>query len=494
MKPSFSIYHTFNIYSAGDYARILSPPESFLAAARSVVSSRAPGSASATNPVTGPAAARRSPKARPDEPPKTTQRVTKEEKVPPKPKKVADIHPPRPIQKPTVSSGPKEGPKVVSTPASSAKSPAAPSTSGSFTSAPLVIVKTLTEDSEDQGSEAMCLGYPEEGPSSSSAQAATADTHATEDTTKKSQPAPPSEEPTASKVESEPISIIVEKPQGMLLDVSTITPEQSPSQAQHDTFLTSPAFQDLEGIDFRNSEDTTASEKTSNELEKTEYFDTSHTEVCNDDEESVEYLQRGISVLSEFLESTKLEDVNCQKTENCRRELEVLLKKCLRAANQLQGSFAHGEQPSCESESTTIAVPFKTTPSDVETPFERTPAKHDRSPSVSQLEDSPSFQRLKKAVTAPPFYPRSSSFSGYRSPINSIASDSTSPPPTPVPTRSRAIPIMKTAPPPADSEAAAGHIFGDHLLPGRRSLDASSKSISSILHTSDGTSKCHPLI
>lgn len=228
-------------------------------------------------------------------------------------------------------------------------------------------------------------------------------------------------------------------------------------------------------------------------MEKTEYFDTSHTEVCNDDEESVEYLQRGISVLSEFLESTKLEDVNCQKTEDCRRELEVLLKKCLRAANQLQGSFAHSEPPSCESESTTIAVPSKTTPNDVETPFERTPAKHDRSSSVSQLEDSPSFQRLKKAVTAPPFYPRSSSFSGYRSPINSIASDSTSPPPTPVPTRSRAIPIMK-APPPADSEAAAGHIFGDHLLPGRRSWDASSKSISSTLHTADGMSKCHPLI
>lgn len=357
-----------------------------------------------------------------------------------------------------------------------------------------MIVKTPAEDSEDQGSEAMSLGYPEEDPSSFSAQAATAGTHVTEDTTEQLQPAPPSEEPTATKAESEPISIIVEKPQGMLLDVSTTTPERSPSQAQHDALLTSPAFQDLKGIDFRNSADTTASERTSNEVEKTEYFDKSHTKVSNDDEESVEYLQRGISVLSEFLESTNLEDVYSQKTKDCRRKLEVLLKKCLRVANQLQGSSAHGELPNCESESTTIADPSKTTPSDTETPFGRTPPKHDESPSVSQLEDSPSSQRLRKAVTAPPFCQRSSSFNGYRSPINSIASDSTSPPPTPVPTRSRAISIMKTPPPPADLETAAGHIFGDHLLPGRRSPGTSSRSISSTSNTSDGTSKCHPLI
>lgn len=244
----------------------------------------------------------------------------------------------------------------------------------------------------------------------------------------------------ATKTESEHVKSNVEKTEELLLDFGTTPPDSSPLS----DFMASPAIQDLEGIDFRHYPDSVAAHG-STTLESTE----SPEQPSNGP--SIADYQREISLLSALLESTTLGDLGeefCERLKQCKKELEELCQA------QRSGSSAVN-----------------------------TPVKHERISSISPLDNA--SVRLRQAVTAPPFYPRVSSFSGYRSPTNSISSDSTAPPPTPVPIPRAAIPI-RVPPAPAEPESTTSdHIFGDHLLPGRCSRTTSSlREVSSTSRTS----------
>lgn len=245
----------------------------------------------------------------------------------------------------------------------------------------------------------------------------------------------------ATKTESEHVKANVEKTEELLLDFGTTPPDSSPLS----DFMASPAIQDLEGIDFRHSPDSVAA-RGSTTLESTE------SPEQRPNRPSIADYQREISLLSALLESTTLGDLGeefCERLKQCKKELEELCQA------QRSGSSAVN-----------------------------TPVKHERISSISPL-DSASVQRLRQAVTAPPFYPRVSSFSGYRSPTNSISSDSTAPPPTPVPIRRAANPIRVPPAPDEPESTTSDHIFGDHLLPGRRSRTTSLlREVSSTSRTS----------
>lgn len=241
-----------------------------------------------------------------------------------------------------------------------------------------------------------------------------------------------SQDAMAIKTESEHVKTNVEKTEELLLDFDTTPPASSPLS----DFMASPAIQDLEGIDFKHSPDPVAVHGFTT-LESTEI-----PEQPSNGPNIADY-QREISLLSALLESTTLGDLGeefCERLKQCKKELEELCQA------QRSGSSAAN-----------------------------TPVKHERISSISPL-DNASVHRPKQAITAPPFCPRVSSFSGYRSPTNSISSDSTAPPPTPVPSR-RA---------PAEPESInSDHIFGDHLLPGRHSRTTSSlREVSSMSRTS----------
>lgn len=248
-----------------------------------------------------------------------------------------------------------------------------------------------------------------------------------------------SQDVTATKIEREPVKANVERTEELLLDFGTTPPDSS----QLSGFMASPAIQDLEGIDFKHTSDSVAAHG-STTLNSTE----SPEQQSNGP--SIADYQREISLLSALLESTTLGDLGVEfreRLKQCQKELEELCQA------QRSGSS-----------------------------IVNTPVKHERISSTSPL-DSASV-RLRQAVTAPPFYPRVSSFSGYRSPTNSISSDSTAPPSTPVPTRHVAMPI-RAPPSAAEPESTFDHIFGDHLLPGRRSRTPSSlREVSSTSRTS----------
>ena len=244
----------------------------------------------------------------------------------------------------------------------------------------------------------------------------------------------------ATKTECEHVKANVEKTEELLLDFGTTPSDSSPLS----DIMASPAIQDLEGIDFRHSPDSVTAHG-SNILESTK----SPEQPPNG--RSIADYQHEISLLSALLESTTLGDLGeefCERLKQCKKELEEL----------------------CQVErSGNSAV--------------NTPVKHERISSISPPDGA--SVRLKQAVAAPPFYPRVSSFSGYRSPTNSISSDSTAPPPTPVPIRRVASPI-RVPPAPAEPESTTSdHIFGDHLLPGRHShITSSLGEVSLTSHTS----------
>ena len=270
----------------------------------------------------------------------------------------------------------------------------------------------------------------------------------------------------------------------LLLDLSSMPPERSP--LEDGDFKNSPACQDLRGIDFRHSSsqeaETTPGSSGSEQPSSKPGDATSSTNVSNGAVTLAEY-QRQHALLSAVLEGTTLAvlgDKYCQKLKDCKQELEAKIKEVRQGLHEPSNKLQKTSKLS-------NTVP-ETTLKETETPAKDkdTPSEQDKKTDTPSPEGSASSLRLKQAVLAPVFYPRSSSFCGYRSPKNSISSNSTSPPSTPVPARSAAIPIR--APPvseaPVSLEPPTSHIFGDHLLPGRCSRVASQKYISSTSGTS----------
>lgn len=310
-------------------------------------------------------------------------------------------------------------------------------------------------------------------------QVTTADSHATERSTESLSS---SKESTIPKTESEPVSTSTKGTEDLLLDLSSTPPEQSPLKDRD--FMNSPACQDLRGIDFRPSlsqEAETTPDSSGSEQPPSKPGDvTLSTNVSNGAMTLAEY-QRQLALLNAVLEGTTsavLGDEYCQNLKDCKQELEAKIKEVRQGPHESSNQL----QKTPELSNTTSKTAMK----EAETPAKDTPSEQDKKTDTPSPEGSASSLRLKQAVLAPVFYPRSSSFCGYRSPKNSISSNSTSPPSTPVPARSAAIPIR--APPvseaPVSLEPPTSHIFGDHLLPGRCSRVASQKYISSTSGTS----------
>lgn len=452
--------------SVGDYARILSPPECFLAIARSNFAPAKPSNDASS-------AAPQSPnipsslQAKAKQPQTEPQKIDK--KTPVSHEKAVKSN------KPVAASRPQRGVEPISTPKTSSYDLKVPKSN--MSAAPTSPTKPFTGNEQDKDSKLVNLKHPK-SPAERVERDAVADSRATDNVSNVRQPAPSDELSSRPKAESK------EPQNDVLLDFGTTPPEPS---SMHEKHLKSPAFEDLRGIDFEHSPDTTSlrvttnerptSEKAPNELRKSEFYKGT---VSSSNGTSDRDYEREIFLLSVFLESTTLGDEFCGPLKKIKAEIEEMFRES-------QKTPASGAQPNINSESSATAAQPKTTP-EILTPLERTPTNHAKKPSVSPLDESASAQRLRQAVNAAPFYPRSSSFGGYRSPINSISSDSTSPPSTPVPsqpTQSKAIPIRKPSPASAEPEHPTDHIFGDHLLPGRSSRVASTlQSPSSASHTS----------
>lgn len=441
--------------SVGDYARILSPPECFLAIARSNFAPAKPFNDTSQ-------AAPQSPnipsslQAKAEQPQTEPQKIGK--KTPVSHEKVVKSN------MTVASPRPQRGVEPIPTPKTSSYDLKIPKSNVS--AAPTSPAKPLAGSEKDEESKLIILKHPN-SPAERVERDAVADLRATGNVSKVRQPAPSDELSSRPKAEGK------EPQNDILLDFGTTPPEPS---SMHEKHLKSPAFEDLRGIDFEHPPDTTSlrvttnerstSEKISKELRKSEFYkgtvSSSNGTIDRD-------YEREIFLLSVFLESTTLGDEFCGPLKKIKAEIEEMFRES-------QKTPASGTQQNIDSESSITAAQPKTTP-EIRTPLEDTPTKHAKKPSVSPLDEIASAQRLRQAVNAAPFYPRSSSFSGYRSPINSISSDSTSPPSTPVPsqpTQSKAIPIRKLSPVPAEPENPTEHIFGDHLLPGRRPRVASS--------------------
>lgn len=271
----------------------------------------------------------------------------------------------------------------------------------------------------------------------------------------------PQFDPSTPKAQVKPTKF--EPQEDLLLDFGTTPPEPSPLQEKA---LQSPAIEDLKGIDFEQSN--------TEQQTKSKNNGSSNATIASSKTISRSDYEREIFLLGVFLESTTLGEEYCDQFKKIKTELEERLRRDHPqeiADETTQKLSAYDKTSTTSSVSNTPAVNSKSTPAVVSS-VENTPSKQAEKTSTPTSEDTASSQLLRQAINAPPFHPRASSFSGYRSPINSTSSDST-PPATPVPPRSRAIPIKKPLQVPAEPEPPTEHIFGDHLLPGRRSKTVS---------------------
>lgn len=289
------------------------------------------------------------------------------------------------------------------------------------------------------------------------------------------QPVPSFKEPSTPKAQIKPAS--VETKEELLLDFGTTPSDPSPLREKD---IQSPAFEDLKGIHFEHSTNASSSENSLHERSNSEQQTESKKggfnkeAVVSSKKASRSDYEREIFLLGVFLESTTLGEEYCDQFKKIKAELEEHLRNDHSQETTMQAaqkSFANDNISATNTEQNTPADKPKMTPA-VPSTAENTPTKQVEKPSISKTEDNTGSQLLRKAINAPLFYPRSRNFSGYRSPINSTSSDST-PPPTPSPSRSKAIPSNRPSHVLDKPEPPTEHIFGDHLLPGRRSRDAS---------------------
>lgn len=296
------------------------------------------------------------------------------------------------------------------------------------------------------------------------------------------------------------------------------------------SFLRSPVFDDLEGIDFsiQNTTDTTLSLKPPSsrfpfscgkkldfkqDAEEKEYSDATAVSNTNDDEHLSKY-RRGLSMIDNLMEIKALPDEYLHKLEECRKALESRLTMADQPFTA-QPVPSKPEEPARagNSQEALQADPSINKPgpdderaNDLEK--DKSPIQEPTDQSGSIMQNPPlSENRLRYAVTAPEFIPRKPSFTKYRSPTRSISSDSSassdlpsltkvlqpnSPSPgdkvmvlsplldpstSPSPSKVKVIgpaPSLPTSPSLIGKSRVIGplpspphHIFGDHLLPGR---------------------------
>ncbi|PYI06659.1 hypothetical protein BO78DRAFT_368683 [Aspergillus sclerotiicarbonarius CBS 121057] len=219
----------------------------------------------------------------------------------------------------------------------------------------------------------------------------------------------------------------------LLLDFSSTPPEQMLlGQSPLASAMASPIFEDLQGLNFQDLEP----------LQDPVSLD-SAPRYQPDGSKSAYNLQRQIDILCELLESTSLSDVSRENLKQCKNELEGKITR---------------RSPTDETKGKRILFPGEHIPQNLGAITE--PGEQSQSnPNVLDMQDTTMESvrlditqslspQSRLNVTAPPFFPHMP----YRSPSNSLSSESTCIPQTPCPHR----------------RVAEGHIIGDHLLPGRR--------------------------
>ncbi|KAI9930853.1 hypothetical protein ASPWEDRAFT_178925 [Aspergillus wentii DTO 134E9] len=276
----------------------------------------------------------------------------------------------------------------------------------------------------------------------------------------------------------------------LLLDFSTTPPKEGKSEV---AMLMSPIFEDLKGIDFQqgssDAPNTPSSSsfpsprrrlsfKESSMIKKEEdrKVDESTSATLPKNDGPVGALQHEIALLEKLMESTSLSDRYLQNLKECKQVLEKELEKERRMATQ---DSAKSSAPSTDNQpreathqSHLTDTPGKATNNEPEPtktteepkvdskeaqslslPVEGTPSGQ-RIKKLALPEDSPSIRSLRNAVSAAPFVPtRATSFTKYRSPTNSISSDSTS--------------FQSTIGPTHSKRGSTSSLLGDGLLPGR---------------------------
>ncbi|RAL05789.1 uncharacterized protein BO80DRAFT_460850 [Aspergillus ibericus CBS 121593] len=402
-----------------DYGRLISPPESFLAAARNVVSTTTAGVAPtgaaeafddnrpqvSTEPCdTAGASDHPSPSkvlerlgyqipARPQaatrsEDPFTTQRASSQRQD------IAREHEPLPLR----------------------LSPTVQVTASQEERSPLMSLKTEESVSELLKSQTQVKEQVTSGIS----------------TPKKIEKLSPGENPAIGDEGSRSIAAS-SATDALLLDISLTPPKQMPlGQSPFSSAMLSPTLEDLKGLTFEDLEP----------LQDPVSHDSAPRNQPGESK-SAYNLQRQIDILCELLESTSLSDVSRENLKQCKDELQGKMSK---------------HSPTDETKGKRVLFPGEHIPQGLKTVAE---PGDQSSLDLLDMQDTPmesvrldTTQSLSPQsrlnVTAPPFFP----LMPYRSPSGSLSSESTCIPQTPCPHR---------------RVAEGHHIIGDHLLPGRHS-------------------------
>lgn len=275
--------------------------------------------------------------------------------------------------------------------------------------------------------------------------------------------------------------------EAILLDFSSTPPEQSiHGQSPATTEVLTPSLEDLKGLDFKQDLHprfpTRRKVDFDMSLDKREPS-TNERDIMptkqHDNSEASEDLHRQINMLCELLQSTSLSGEHRESLKQCKTALEGKLQGAYDSTGKiiqtqedpflgkpvfetLEAAAGPDEQP----QSTISGLGIQNVSMDSSTPKKaETIIEPDKqsTPSIGGqiMPTSVENARLAMAspspsarlnVTAPPFVPKTP----YRAQSNSFSSESnaTCVPETPCPHRRVSMP--------------EGHIFGDHLLPGRR--------------------------
>ncbi|BCS00828.1 uncharacterized protein AKAW2_51169A [Aspergillus luchuensis] len=452
-------------------SHMLSQPQSFLAAARSLVSARTTPAAPTPASQTSRDAGISETSQKPSEPMDTTYRSTIQETQPHSKPQLAE--PSKPLPRP-----------VVQLPAKPPPSTALQRESATKTNEPLPVLPSpavLDTASQDQGSASMSLESTEDEQSNSGmpeSQAGTRD-QVTTDPSTEAAPAP-------DAIDTTP-KVATDVKEAILLDFSSTPPEQSiHGQSPATTEVLTPSLEDLKGLDFKQDLHprfpTRRKVDFDMSLDKREPS-TNERDIMptkqHDNSEASEDLHRQINMLCELLQSTSLSGEHRESLKQCKTALEGKLQGAYDSTGKiiqtqedpflgkpvfetLEAAAGPDEQP----QSTISGLGIQNVSMDSSTPKKaETIIEPDKqsTPSIGGqiMPTSVENARLAMAspspsarlnVTAPPFVPKTP----YRAQSNSFSSESnaTCVPETPCPHRRVSMP--------------EGHIFGDHLLPGRR--------------------------
>lgn len=297
---------------------------------------------------------------------------------------------------------------------------------------------------------------------------------------------------------------------GTLLDFDDPQPEdfksENPTPAKEHALLKSPVFEDLEGIDFFAQNETVSSLPSPLQPEHATSFEqvqdnqeraidepkNPNVTEATVDAEASKY-QEEISMIDNLMKTMSLSRELTRHLEECKMELNLKLHSVKQQPTAGRDDINLEQQSKHAAESKEVLQPASTSNTESESvkvdaavevsrtngktsdvaSIEKPVEKQGRmkSSSISTTTVSPSGGQLQKAVNAPPFVPRSASFTKYRSPTQSIQTESSSPsshlrvPDSPTPRRTAQG---------QQQDEYLGSVFAEHPLPGGHPRQVSS--------------------